>query len=203
MRSISIFSVCLALAPACSHRNATDPGDAGGSGVDASMQVDSGRVRDTGIAMPDTSSGHDVGLADGGATDGGSVVHDGGSAPDATTIMHCAGAVDVSAGGTFMIDTCASTDQFTSPCGGTGALDVIVSATEASTTSTHIDIADGGWVIQQLTSTCAPSIGGTSECTTLGSWGVSGADGTPRWYFGIEKADGTCGMVTITVTRTT
>src|SRR5262249_35853845 len=104
--------------------------------------------------------------------------------------------------GTFMIDTCAGSDHFTSACETTaGAHDIIVYATEAGSAGTHIDILGTRWIIPQLTPTCAPPIGGPPAGTTGGSWGSSGSDGSPRFYWGIERADGTCESVPIMVTR--
>lgn len=188
---ILLGSGLAALGLGCTHRapvgvnDAFVPGDAGSHDAnmvlpDVSMPVDA-------ASAPDAS----------GARDAASVT----DAPDAV-VNACATPIDVSAGGTFMLDTCAGSDHFTSACGAAGAQDLILSATEMGSGTTIQIVGDTGWVLQQLTPTCSTGIGGTTTCTTAGTWASSGADGRPRFYWGIERADGTCAMVQILVTRT-
>lgn len=205
-----VLMLSLVLAPACSTRQPAGARDAASPADDASSPTDTGGAvdagpRDTGTLIPDVGGGaHDAG-ADAGH-DGG---HDAGMVDanrpdvghDAAMSGACMGAIDVSAGGTFTIDTCAGTDHFTTACGATSGLDAVLFATEVGS-ATHLDIADTGWVIQQLTNTCGTGFGGTATCTTLGSWGSAGSDGSPRFYWGVERQDGTCGSVDVVVTRT-
>jgi hypothetical protein len=201
MRRIAgmVLFVGLVVAPGCSRRVPASANDAGaGAGPDAFSSGDAG-PHDANMVLPDVSAPVDAHV-DSSTGHDASATHDAAAAPDAPT-SGCAAPVDVSAGGTFMLDTCAGSDHFTSACGTAGAHDVIVSATETGSGTTIQIVGDTGWLIQQLSFTCDPGIGGISSCSTTGTWSESGSDGHPRFFWGIERIDGSCESVQIMVTR--
>lgn len=188
--------------------SASPPGDGGVRGDAASPRTDAGssaRVdagatthTDAGAssgadagARVDAGSPHDAGP---GETDAGPPPIDLGPGIPGET---CVSALDVSAGGTWMVDTCAARDDVPAMCGRAGTPDVVLSGVAPRSGSTYQIHVGAGWVIQQVTSGCGamPFSCGASD------WGVSGATLDPAWLWAVESADGSCGMATISVTR--
>jgi hypothetical protein len=188
-----------------------------GTGTGADTGIDKGPGTDSSTPPPDTGPGvtTDTGVHDSAsATDASAhdaLASDGGAkdAPAADTIVTAAcptTVTDISAGGTFTIDTCTSTTTVAATCGTTAAAVILrgdsplSGSTYSLTLPSCVDGGSGtcGWVIQMLDNSCAPE---AFECGATGTWSVSGATFDPYWYFAIEPASGTCGTTTVTVDR--
>jgi hypothetical protein len=117
----------------------------------------------------------------------------------------CDTGIDMSAMGLhmYMIDTCAQHNAVMVTCPTPpppAGHATIFRGLAPSSGSTYQLTVPSGWVIQQLTN---PGCSAASfSCGATGSWGVSGATLGGYWYFAIERADGTCGTVTVTINRT-
>ena len=224
MRSILFVALCAVPLMACDAAQEWDSGAVDSGTVDTGSVMDTGAHADTGTDVPramdagtDAPSAVDTGSADVGVIDTGTVL-------DASTVDAsfdtatdvsvdsstpvdtgppipgdtCVLPIDVSAGGAFMADTCMLHDDVAASCGSPGGADVVLQAASPPTGSTYQITVPAGWVVQQVNSLCTPLF---SSCG-VGSWSVSGATGSPFWFFSIERMDGTCGMVTINVNRT-
>ncbi len=176
------------------------------AGADGSTgHPDGGRIaRDSG-APRDAGSSSDRGLmsSDAGASsapDAGGLAPDAGPGVDAgppPPLADCAASIDVSGGGIFVVDTCAMPDDVGGDCAASGAGDALLVADAPFTGSTYHLGVPSGWVIQQMDESCRPMPFG---CAAEG-WGVSGAIPWAHWHFAVQRADGSCGTVAITVER--
>ena len=198
MRALMMLIVVLGLG--CSRRVSTTRADAAtesdaasgdaGPGHDAvGPMIDTGPARDSGGSARDTGPARDTGSTRDmgtGRDTGPSVMGD-----------TCASAIDISAGGTFMVDTCILNDDVVASCGVTGGRDAVLSGVSPVSGSTYRLTVPSDWVVQQTDVTCGPA---PFSCSASG-WGVSGATGAARWFFAVEKLDGTCGTVSVVVDR--
>ena len=92
------------------------------------------------------------------------------------------------------IDTCLYGDDFTIPgCSSGSAPDIVLSGVQGA--SYHID-APPGWTVGYLDpgGSCTPLF---SSCGP--SYGAAGSTGDPRYWFGVERIDGSCGRATLHV----
>jgi hypothetical protein len=109
----------------------------------------------------------------------------------------CSGAIDVSSGGTFVVDTCTGSDEVGATCAALGARDALLVADAPFSGSTYFVRVPAEWVVQQVDDACSPM----AWSCGAGSWGVSGAVPWARWRFAVQRADGACGSVAIEVER--
>lgn len=94
------------------------------------------------------------------------------------------------------IDTCLYNDNFTiSGCANSGSADVVLSGLQSVGSGYHID-APSGWTVGYLdpAGSCSPL---PSSCGQ--SYGASGTTGDVRYWFGVERTDGTCGAAILHV----
>jgi hypothetical protein len=153
---------------------------------------DAGRPSDAGgadAARPDAGAPQ-AGVADAGA--------DAGCGPGGCFPFDvCADALDISTGGLYTLETCGAAESATSMCGTAGTADVIVRGDAPSSGSTYRLQVPAGWMILQVDAAC----GAMPFSCGAESWAVSGATPGGRWYFALERADGSCGTVDLSVER--
>jgi hypothetical protein len=115
--------------------------------------------------------------------------------PDAG--QSCADAIDVSDGGSITFDTCKLADSIMSTCAPTAAAAILTGASPASG-STYSFTFPSNWVIQMIGSGCVPESG---DCGKGPTWGTSGAEAAPYWFWAFMPSDGVCGTITVVVDR--
>jgi hypothetical protein len=160
-----------------------------------------GPSSDDAPTMPDVGSGFDanddmyIGTTpvDAGPEDTASPPVDSGT-PDAGS---CGPIIDISAGGSFSVDTCTTTSSVDASC-GTTAPAAILRADAPATGSTYEITFPSGWVLQMIDATCAPAL---DSCGSTGTWSVSGINPGNYWYFAVAPATGVCGSTSVSVDR--
>jgi hypothetical protein len=162
-------------------------------------------VQEDGTSPTDTGASKDAGRTpkDGGGTSKDSGPKDSGT-PDVTPPItdpdagqSCTDAIDVSDGGSFTFDTCMLADSITSTCAPT-ARGAILTGISPASGSTYSFTFPSNWVVQILGSGCVPESG---ECGEGPTWGTSGAESAPYWFWAFMPADGVCGTITVVVDR--
>jgi len=191
-----------ASAEASATLDASAPGDAE-LGRDAAGDGSISLV-DAGADAPGT----DASSADGGASDASgdasSAIDAGGSSDastdanmssDAPAVTGCTTFLDVTATGSFNIDTCAAQSVIAPTCGATGKAVVLHAASSFNGVNYHVSVQPG-WLVQQVDDACAPFM---FSCST-NDWYISGAAPT-GFYFAIQSVSGACGTTTVTVSH--
>jgi hypothetical protein len=167
---------------------------------------DGSTVQQDGTTATDASAPTDATSKDGSGTpkDGGVGPKDSATTPDVTPPItdpdagqSCTDAIDVSAGGGFTFDTCKLADSITSTCAPTAAAAILTGASPPSG-STYSFTFPSNWVVQMVGSGCVPESG---ECGMGPTWGTSGAEAAPHWFWAFMPADGVCGTITVHVDR--
>ncbi len=166
----------------------SDAADALGTTDSGPLSSDAGPLKGPDAAPEDAGPGPDTGAGTDASppADSGPVV-----------TGSCMAPIDVSAGGTWTIDTCSLTTTVAASC-GTTAIAAILKGDAPMTGSSYSITFPSGWVIVQLYSDCSPWL---YDCGSTGTWGTSGATPGDTWYWGVEPASGTCGSATVTVDR--
>ena len=164
---------------------------------------------DTGLGVTTDAGAHDSAVADSASHDAAASDAAKDAPPTDSPVITAAcpaTPTDISAGGTFTIDTCTSTTTVATACGTTAAAVILrgdsplSGSTYTLTLPSCVDGGSGscGWVIQMLDNSCAPE---AFECGATGTWSVSGATFDPYWYFALAPVSGTCGTTIVTVDR--
>jgi hypothetical protein len=217
MRNLGLAVLALVAASACAGgadegfpaADDTDPVDRApkdaAAPLEAAMSLDtgSGTTHDSGgdtDAEGDGGSGSDVDSASPPPVDSGGAketsVADT-APPEAGTGTTCTSPIDISAGGTFAVDTCTSTASIAASC-GTTADAIVLRADAPSTGSTYEITFPSGWVLVETDGTCTPM---PDSCGSTGTWSVSGDTSAGYWYFAVEPESGTCATTTVSVDR--
>ncbi len=120
----------------------------------------------------------------------------------------CTSAVDVTANGTFMGNTCGADDTLLlgvpvppgcdTPAGGAGTPDVFYMIRTRPAGSSYRLTITPGFVIQFVPSVCTGN-GGCGPYRSSMDFTIGGGGGT-IWYFAIERSGGGCGAFSLSVT---
>jgi hypothetical protein len=186
------------------------PGDGGASDAPGARSGDGGesdapvRPDDASHDGPHVERDGTSPAETGPSKDGGGTPKDSGTTPDTTPPItdpdagqSCADAIDVSNGGSFTFDTCKLADSFSSSCAPTGAAAILTGASPAAG-STYGFTFPSNWVVQMVGSGCVPEVG---MCGMGPTWGTSGGESAPYWFWAFMPADGVCGTITVVVDR--